>query len=305
MTASGKQRNIKSAHAAIAGAQMHYLEAGQGSPLVLVHGLLGTASHWAPVIPLLSEDAHVYAPDALGMGASDRVAALDTRLLAGADRLIAFLDACGIQTADWVGTSHGGAVVMMLAARYPERVRSLVLHAPVNPFCAAADPLVRFYLTPLGRWFAHRAPSLPEWVHRFALQAMYGDRSRVRPGSLSGYLASLRVPGTVAYVLSILRHWKEEISALQGSLPALREVPILLLWGNRDRAVSPESGERLQRFFDRATSVILPGAGHLPHEEMPQAFAAAIHHFLQQQQPIESRPVTELPIQRQEIEDAA
>ncbi len=62
----------------------------------------------------------------------------------------------GIGQADIVGTSHGGSVALMLAALHPDRVRSLVLHAPANPFSDVADPLIRFYRTALGRWFAGR-----------------------------------------------------------------------------------------------------------------------------------------------------
>jgi pimeloyl-ACP methyl ester carboxylesterase len=190
------------------------------------------------------------------------------------------MDAKAIDQADVVGTSHGGSVALMLAALYPERVRSLILHAPANPFSDIADPLIRFYRTHLGRWFASRIPMLPGHVQSLALGRMYGDASRVRSGSLEHYIASLRVPGTVAYVLSILDRWELDMAALEAALPGVRRVPALLLWGDRDRAVSLRSGERLAEYFDRASLVVIPGAGHLPHEEVPVAFAGVINNFL-------------------------
>lgn len=290
MTALSGSSGITRTYATVDGAQMHYIEAGEGPPLVLVHGLLGTARHWEYAMPLLAEESHVYAPDALGIGLSDRVDGLDTGLLATASRLVAFLDALNIEKADWVGSSHGGAVVMMLAAHYPERVRSLVLHAPVNPFCAAADPLIHFYTTAFGRWFAHRVPSLPERLHRLALKTMYGDVSRLQLDSLAKYMTSLRVPGTIDYVLRILAGWKEQISALEGALPALREIPTLLLWGDQDRAVSPQSCRVLKQSFAHASSLMLPGAGHLAHEETPQAFGTAVNAFLRKQRSVAEEP---------------
>ncbi len=297
MTSSGAATEIRKGCTTIAGAQMCYLEAGQGPPVVLLHGLLGTAGHWEPMLSLLAGEAHVYAPDALGIGASERVHGLDTSLPATADRLAAFLDACGIDKAHWVGSSHGGAVAMVLAARHPDRVHTLVLHAPVNPFCHNADPLVRFYNTPIGTWFAHCAPRLPDWGHNLALRSMYGDASRVRQGSLKKYMDSLRVPGTIPYVLSILRQWNQDRAALEAALPALRAIPALLLWGDRDRAVSRKSGDRLQRFFDHVTAASLPGAGHLPHEEVPEAFAAVVRGFLRQQTPAQAAiaPIADEP----------
>jgi pimeloyl-ACP methyl ester carboxylesterase len=263
----------------VQGARMRCLIAGDGPPLLLLHGLLGTADAWGPATQRLAASSRIYAPDALGIGGSDRVPKLDVSLHATADRLIELMDAKGVGRADIVGTSHGGSVALMLAALHPERVRSLVLHA-ANPFSDIADPLIRFYRTALGRWFASRLPTVPAGVQSLALGRMYGDATRVRNGSLERYIASLRVPGTVSYILSILDRWELDMATLEAALPSVRKVPALLLWGDRDRAVSLRSGERLAEYFDRAALVVIPGAGHLPHEEVPVAFAAAINSFL-------------------------
>jgi pimeloyl-ACP methyl ester carboxylesterase len=261
-------------------ARMRCLVTGGGPSLLLLHGLLGTADAWGPATQRLASHSTVYAPDALGIGGSDRVPKLDVSLTATASRFIEFIDRKGIAQADIVGTSHGGSVALMLAALYPERVRSLVLHAPANPFSDVADPLIRFYRTALGRWFAGRLPTVPASVQALGLGRMYGDASRVRSGSLERYIASLRIPGTVSYVLSILDRWEMDMASLQAALPAVRRVPALLLWGDRDRAVSLRSGERLVEYFDHASLLVIPGAGHLPHEEVPVAFAGAINGFL-------------------------
>lgn len=279
MTASGESRE-REEFVSVQGARMRCLVTGEGPSLLLLHGLLGTADAWGPATQRLAVHSTVYAPDALGIGGSDRVPKLDVSLAATTDRLVELMDAKGIGQADVVGTSHGGSVALMLAALYPGRVRSLVLHAPANPFSDIADPLIRFYRTALGRWFAGRLPTVPASVQSLALGRMYGDASRIRSGSLERYIASLRVPGTVSYVLSILDRWELDMAALQAALPGVRKIPALLLWGDRDRAVSLRSGERLVEYFDRASLLVIPGAGHLPHEEVPIAFAGAINGFL-------------------------
>jgi 4,5:9,10-diseco-3-hydroxy-5,9,17-trioxoandrosta-1(10),2-diene-4-oate hydrolase len=262
------------------GHRMHCLKAGCGPDLILVHGLLGTASAWDPAIPRLAEESTVYAVDALGLGESDRVSGIDATLDAQAGRLVAFMDQSGIRSADFLATSHGGAVALTLAARYPSRVKNLLLHAPANPYSQLGDPLINFYLTGLGTWFAHRIATLPEPMQALALGRMYGDSSQLRDGSLGKYIGSLRVPGTVNYVLSILSTWFADMAKLKTDLEHVRQFPALLLWGDRDRAVSIESGQRLRRCFDEVEFQVLPGTGHLPYEECPEALSRLVNSFL-------------------------
>jgi pimeloyl-ACP methyl ester carboxylesterase len=264
----------------IEGHPMHCLTAGTGPELILLHGLLGTASTWELTIPSLAEVSTVYAVDSLGIGESERVPGIDATLEAQAGRLVAFMDASGIRSADFLATSHGGAVALTLAAKYPARVRSLMLHAPANPFSRLCDPLINFYLSGLGTWFAHRVATLPEPMQALALGRMYGDPTQLREGSLGKYIGSLRVPGTVEYVLSMLRTWFDDMASLEKQLEHVRACPALLLWGDRDRAVSLASAQDLRRCFDRVEFELLTGTGHLPYEECPEVLTRLVNAFL-------------------------
>jgi pimeloyl-ACP methyl ester carboxylesterase len=262
------------------GHQLHYLKAGMGPELILLHGLLGTASNWALSLPALASQSTVYALDALGIGESERVPGIDPTLEAQADRVVRFMDEADLRTADFLATSHGGAVALMLAAKYPGRVRNLLLHAPANPFSHINDPLIHFYLSSLGTWFAHRIATLPEHMQSLALGRMYGDPHRLREGSLAKYMGSLRVPGTVSYVLSMLQNWFADMDKLKTALGQVRQIPALLIWGDRDRAVSLDSAQELRRFFDRVELVELPGTGHVPYEECPETFTQVVNTYL-------------------------
>jgi pimeloyl-ACP methyl ester carboxylesterase len=264
----------------VEGHQMHCLKAGAGPDLVLLHGLLGTASTWELTIPALATHSTVYAVDALGIGESERVPGIDASLRAQADRVAEFMDRSGIGCADFLATSHGGAVALMLAANYPSRVRNLVLHAPANPFSHLADPLIRFYLSGLGTWFANRVAGLPEPMQALALGRMYGDPTQLREGSLGKYIGSLRVPGTVPYVLSMLSRWFDDMGELEIALQRVSQFPALLLWGDRDRAVAVESAAPLKRCFTQAEFALIPGAGHLPYEECPETLTRLANSFL-------------------------
>src|SRR3984957_6959375 len=274
----------------VQGRQMHCLQAGAGPELVLLHGLLGTASTWEMTISRLAEESTIYAVDALGIGESERVPGIDARLEAQADRMIEFMDQSHIGAADFLATSHGGAVALTLAAKYPGRVRNLVLHAPANPFSHLGDPLINFYLSGLGTWFAHPIATLPASMQSLALGRMYGDPSHLKEGSLAKYIDSLRVPGTVDYVLSMLKTWSDDMAGLQGALKHVRRIPALLLWGDRDRAVSLESARNLRQCFDRVEFEILPGTGHLPYEECPEVLARLANSFLARMRQSETGP---------------
>jgi 4,5:9,10-diseco-3-hydroxy-5,9,17-trioxoandrosta-1(10),2-diene-4-oate hydrolase len=271
---------IEEGYVLVDGVKVHYHRAGAGRPLLLLHGLVGSAKNWRRNISFLSRDSSVYAVDLFNMGESERVPGLDAGLAATADRLVAYMDALGIAEADIAAHSHGGAVAMMLAARHPERVRSLILFAPANPFCDLGHQLIRFYQTRFGIWFARRIPFLPRMLKATALSRMYGDPSRVSEGALEGYIEGLHVPGTMDHVMQIVQRWFVDMGLLRTALVELATKPTLLIWGDRDRAVGLPSGRELQRMLTQSKLMVLPGVGHIAFEEMPEICNQAMREWL-------------------------
>jgi 4,5:9,10-diseco-3-hydroxy-5,9,17-trioxoandrosta-1(10),2-diene-4-oate hydrolase len=264
----------------VEGAKVHYQFSGAGSPLLLLHGLVGSGRNWRRNVGFLSRYASVYALDLFNMGESERVPGLDAGLEATADRIVALMDALNLSSADIAAHSHGGAIAMMLAARHPERVRKLILFAPANPFCDAGRQLIRFYNTSVGALFARTVPSLPRMLHATALARMYGDPTRVAAGSLETYTTGLRIPGTVDHLLQIVGRWYDDMRLLRSALVNLAGKPALFIWGDRDRAVLLPSGRRLQRMMPNSKLLVIPGAGHLPFEELPEQCNQAMGEWL-------------------------
>jgi pimeloyl-ACP methyl ester carboxylesterase len=272
--------HVEEAYAVVNGAKVHYQRAGTGRPLLLLHGLVGSAKNWRQNISFLSRDSSVYAVDLCNMGKSDRVPGLDAGLEATADRLAFFMDAVGLDEADIAGHSHGGAVAIMFAARHPNRVRRLILFAPANPFCDLGNQLLRFYQSRFGMWFARQIPSLPRGLKSTALSRMYGDPSRVHQASLDGYTEGLHVPGTIDHVLQVIHKWVEDMGRLRAALSGLATKPTLLIWGDRDRAVGLKSARELQRKLPQSSLIVLPGVGHIAFEEMPDVCNHAMRDWL-------------------------
>jgi 4,5:9,10-diseco-3-hydroxy-5,9,17-trioxoandrosta-1(10),2-diene-4-oate hydrolase len=272
--------DIEEGFVLVGGAKIHYKRAGTGRPLLLLHGLVGSARNWRQNIGFLASDSRVYAVDLFNMGESERVPGLDAGLEATADRVAECMDALGLDEADVAGHSHGGAVAMMLAARHAHRVRRLILFAPANPFCDLGHQLIRFYQTRFGVWLARQIPFLPRMLKATALSRMYGDPSRVTDDALEGYTAGLHVPGTIDHVLQIIHCWSVDMGLLRSALSRVAGKPTLLIWGDRDRAVGLSSGRQLQRILPLSSLIVIPGVGHIPFQEEPDVCNRAMRDWL-------------------------
>jgi pimeloyl-ACP methyl ester carboxylesterase len=262
------------------GLSCRYQRAGSGAPLLLVHGLMGYSFSWRHTIPMLAQQATVFALDLPGTGLSDRSPGLDYSLAPTAKRLLRFMDQAGIASCDLLGTSHGGALAMMAATLAPQRVRRLILVAPANPWSAHGRVLIPFLTNPaVAPLFLQLAPRfrIPQ---EFFLRRLFGNTRRIRPGTLEGYLAPLRTRGSFEYGLSVISTWKRDMTELQAAIPGIAHIPTLLIWGNRDAAVEPGSALHLKAQFQTCRLLMLEGVGHLPYEEVPEEFNRAVALFL-------------------------
>jgi pimeloyl-ACP methyl ester carboxylesterase len=264
----------------IDGCPVRYLKCGSGPPLILVHGMLGSAFCWRFNMQELGSVRTVYAPDLPGTGCSGRIAEPECSLKTNAERLLAFMKACGIGRADLLGNSHGGAVVMSAAAYAPASVSRLLLVAPVHPWMRQRRLLLTLLASRPGAWLMRIMGPRLIFMHGFFLRRMYGDSSRIAPGTVEGYSAPIRTPGTLDHLLAIVRSWKADLQDLELILPELHAIPTLLLWGSRDKAVSPASGGMLARFFKNCELQTMFGAGHLPYEEFPREFNQRVLAYL-------------------------
>ena len=270
---------IEESYVLLDGARMRYLRAGSGPPLVLVHGLLGHSFSWRYALPLFAQNFTTYAVDLLGAGYSDRPVVGQT-LRANAERLLRFLDEIGARSCILLGSSRGGGVVMRAAALAPERVERMVLVSPINPWSPHGRRIARLLshrrVAPVFLRLAPRG----EILYPLVLNRLYGDARRARPGTLEGYAAPYKLPGSFEHEIRILSTWNEDLDELHSVLPRIAHIPTLLLWGNRDAAVSPASAEPLRKNFSNCRFVMMDGVGHIPYEEVPDDFNRVVNEFL-------------------------
>jgi pimeloyl-ACP methyl ester carboxylesterase len=254
--------------------------------VVFVHGLMGYSFSWRHNLDFFAQCRDVYAVDLLGIGNSDRPqsGAADFSLAAAASRLLDLMRTLGHPQIDLVATSHGGAVAMLAAsqdrASAAPLIRRLVLVAPAHPFMSDARFRLAFFRTPFGRKIMHGLAYFGVAFSDVAIGRMYADPSRITPETRAGYALNLDDPRSYDYALEVVRTWRQDMQQLKASLSSIAEIPVLLLWGSGDQAVSPSSGLLLQKYFRHAEYVVLPHVGHLPYEEAPEEFNRRVLHFL-------------------------
>jgi pimeloyl-ACP methyl ester carboxylesterase len=282
----------------IDGVTWRYWHGGSGPALLLIHGFMGYSFSWRFNMEALSQHFSVYAMDLPGCGFSQRSQDRQCTLAGDAEKVLGFMDNLGIEEADIVGSSRGGGLAIILAAglakrKLLNRIRRLVLVSPINPWSSNGRLLTRMFATRLGGEFVLRfLPNLHVVLTRY-FKRLYGDPKRISPGSIEGYEAGLTVPDCFEHLLRIVRSWHDDLALIERSLPALSELPTLLLWGSRDKAVFPSSLHQLQRSLKNSALLLMKGVGHLPYEEVPEEFNRAICDFL-----LHNTPRTPLDVPR-------
>lgn len=262
-------------------------QASSEPAIVFVHGLMGYSFSWRHNLDFFAQQREVYAVDLLGIGHSDRPksGSADFSFAAAASRLLEFLRSLGHSQIDLVGTSHGGAVVMLAASQdraSPQPlIRRLVLVAPAHPFMPNARIRLAFLRTPFGRIVMRGIGMGGAVLRGKAMRGLYADESRITPETRTGYAVNLGDLRSYDYALEVVRTWRPDMQQLRAALPSIADIPVLLLWGAEDKVVSPASGLPLREFFRDAHYVILPGVGHLPYEEAPEEFNRTVLQYLE------------------------
>ncbi|HEV2113114.1 MAG TPA: alpha/beta fold hydrolase [Terriglobales bacterium] len=268
--------------AEVNGCRIRYLTVGAGPAIILIHGLFGYSFSWRYNLASLAKHFTVYALDLPGVGFSERSASPRYGLAALAQDVLEFLKLLDIRDPILAGSSHGGGIAMMIAAaREPGMaIPKLILVSPVNPWSRQGAGRAAFFGSRMGSALLRCFAPVVPLTHLYFLKRMYGDPSRLSDESLAGYDCALRVPGTLPHMLARVRRWNADLELIRATLPAIAEVPTLLIWGSRDRAVPLASAFELQKRFKHAELAVIEGAGHLPYEEMPEEFNRIAQRFL-------------------------
>ena len=259
---------------------IHYNEAGEGHPVILLHGSGPGATGWSnfgPNMPALAERFRVIAVDMPGWGASDAVT-FDERDHAGA--ALELLDTLGIEKAAFVGNSMGGMTALRFAALHPERISHLVTMGPGAPgprlFGAGDGPTEGLKVLQA----AYRDPSAASMKRLVEimtfdsanasdeLAAQRANNAQARPEHLANFLQGMAGGGPVRTAATV-----EQVAGIR--------TPTLLLHGRDDRVVHFEHSLRLVSVIPDSRLVLLNRCGHWAQLEHAAEFNRLVRDFVQ------------------------
>ncbi|GIL14288.1 MAG: alpha/beta hydrolase [Chloroflexota bacterium] len=256
---------------------VHYETYGRGRPVLLLHGWLGSWMLWRRTIEELGKEFRTYALDFWGFGESGDQGA-DFSVNNFVTLVNQFMDRLGIVKAPLVGHSMGGTVSLTAAVRYPEKVVKVIV---------IGSPIVGTSLNPLLRLAGHRG-----WMGLAETAPFLFDMF------MGGLRASLRV---AAYGLAkdgkaLGQMFNSDLSKLTvgpffESIGTLREtdlrprigelkMPILGIYGKKDRIVSPKQWEPLKQYAPHSQIAIFEQSGHFPMLDEYTRFHETVRYFL-------------------------
>jgi pimeloyl-ACP methyl ester carboxylesterase len=271
LAASGAEFSPEAGRAGLAHLRHYtaqYCEWGDGPPLVLVPGLAGGFELLGPLARLLARDFRVISYQLRG---EDDCFALRSRFSRAdlVDDLREFLDWCGLERPPVLGVSFGGVLALELAARWPHRLRSLLVQGVGARFEQGLLQQVAGLV--LSRY---PLPSDNPFVNQF-FNLLFGGRQK--PGPLFHFVT--RQCWQTDQSVMAHRFQLVETFDMQERLAAVR-VPTLILAGDRDLLVSPQSLNDLTTGLADAHVAELPGCGHLAFATQPERVAAEVKDFL-------------------------
>lgn len=287
--------------AIVDGVRLHYVEAGEGPLVVLLHGFPEHWYAWREQIPALAEAGYrVVAPDMRGYNVSEKPHGVEAyRIGELVGDVLGLIGACGEERAAVVGHDWGGVIGWEAAARHPGSVdRLVVLNAP-HP--AAYRRELRSLGSDQARrsWYAlfFQLPWLPEALlrardHRLIEEMLHEDpqnpdafdreaiarykRACAQPGALTSMLNYYR-----AGFRGTLRSLLPGRSVPDTTTKAVVSQPTLLVWGMEDRALSPRLTEGLERWVPDVRVERLPGASHWVQADAPDEVNELLIGFLE------------------------
>jgi 2-hydroxy-6-oxo-octa-2,4-dienoate hydrolase len=249
------------------GIATNYLEAGDGRPVVLVHGSgpgVTAYANWRLTIPGLATKFRVLAPDMVGFGFTERPAGVGYGMDTWVGQLVGFLDALGLQRASIVGNSFGGALALRLAARHPDRVDRLVLMGSVG---------VPFPITPgLDAVWGYQ-PSVQNMralldIFAFSRELVTDELAEVRyqasiqPGFQESFAAMFPAPR---------QRWVDAMVTPDEEIAALPH-PTLVVHGREDRVIPLANSLRLLELIPDVRLHVFGHCGHWTQIEHSDAF---------------------------------
>ena len=270
---------VKRDYVDINGMNVHYAMAGDGPPVVLLHGLGASHLTWQENIEALAEKFTVYAMDIPGHGDSVKEGVTYT-IDASVSFTFGFLDAMGLESAALVGNSMGGLIALKSALAASDRVSHLCLIDTAG-FGKEIAPFLRIMSLPFVGELAERQATRST---SNMLRQIFAGKNIATEALTAELVRTRSLPGARSAVLKTLREGVNIFGMkpkhrLLAQLPGL-PMPIMVVWGGRDRFSPLSHAYAAADAVPSAKLLVLPDAGHWPHMQEPGVFNPELTAFL-------------------------
>ena len=273
---------IDSRTAVVDGLKLHYLTAGHGPAVILLHGYAETSRMWRPLIPLLAERFTVIAPDLPGIGES-AIPADGLDMKTAAIRIHALAKSLGIEKARVVGHDIGLMVAYAYAAQFPAETEKLVL---MDAFLPGVSGWEAVYDDPNIWHFRFNGPTPEALVRgreRIYFQYFWNDLAADKTRSVpveerEAYIAAYSRPGRIHAGWAYFANWPQTAKDFAQLAQTKLAIPVLTIGG--DKSLGIVLGQQAKLIASDATVIVLKNTGHWVLEENQKETIDALLKFL-------------------------
>lgn len=251
--------------------KLSYYQKGKGPVLLLLHGALNSARSFRHVFKTLALTSRVVVPDLPGAGFSSKSIKFDFSLDSLADLLGQFLTELKIRKTVLAGASSGGALAQKIVLKFPEKVEKLILIDSLGMKSGKNKPA---FDLPAGKKLlaelSNPASLMKFYLNQFRSEEAVGMEERMKYLDL---MLKKSVPECSHKFLQVNRNFEiEEMTEINR--------PTLIVWGERDKVLPKKTADKFVKKIPDSRYVMIPEAGHLPHEESPEDFVTVVLDFL-------------------------
>jgi pimeloyl-ACP methyl ester carboxylesterase len=280
--AETSDKNIVSRTTEIDGVQLHYMTAGRGPTVILLHGYAETSRMWRPIIPLLAEKFTVIAPDLPGIGESS-IPADKIDMISAASRIHALVRSLGVEKARVVGHDIGLMVAYAYTTQFPTETEKLVV---MDAFLPGVPGWEAIYNAP-NVWHFRFNGEYPEALVKgrertyfeYFWNVFAADKTRSIPeADRKAYIEAYSRPGRMRAAWAYFASWPQLAKDFAQLSQTKLTMPVLSIGG--EKSLGNELAQQMKLVADNVTVIVLKDTGHWILEERPKETTDALVKFL-------------------------
>lgn len=264
--------------------QLHanIINKGSGRPLVFIHGFGATSHTWFKIQTALSSHNELHLVDLKGYGASPRPKDGDYSVTTQAELVKTYLLKNGLKNFTLIGHSYGGGITLLVALElqkeYPGLIRDLILIDSMAYPQKFPWFIMSLQIPMLAEFFSAIIPI--KLQVQMVLNYVFYDAAKISQDSIIAYSESLRQTGGRSANIAVARQiLLPNIDEIIGRYAELK-MPCLIIWGDKDKVISSEIGNKLNKELSNSQLHVINNCGHAPQEECPENVIKIISRFL-------------------------